>query len=409
MIGFLALSFFAEVKAQSTGPATIGADSNNDRLHENLWISIDGRNVAHFGGYNDPGFTARFVLENGTNMYLNDGSIYGSELSNDGHLWLEANNDGNNVNERIRFFVANAELASFTNHNNYRSLDLHGTTNLRVHQGTVYTPSLTHNENLEIRADNGYHSNADERIKFFVRGVELGSFMNNSAGYKSLDLHRGTGLRLAGGNIFMHDNGYIHLEKGNITLGEGNIISAGNIISKRENRGLIVDAGNNRRVGFMKYANREAGIWRTAAQDFEIGRVGAGSLTDDDLKGLTTDFYIAGNGNVGIGTNTPRQALEVKGTIMSDGLKLNIGSFPDYVFADNYDLMPLDKVEAYIKANKHLPNMPSEAQVVKNGMDVGQINTILVEKVEELTLYTIALKKELEKMKKELKALSNKK
>jgi hypothetical protein len=67
--------------------------------------------------------------------------------------------------------------------------------------------------------------------------------------------------------------------------------------------------------------------------------------------------------------------------------------------------MPLEEVDAYIKKYKHLPNMPSEAEVVKEGMNVGQVNTLLVEKVEELTLYIIQLKKELGQQRKEINSL----
>jgi hypothetical protein len=72
---------------------------------------------------------------------------------------------------------------------------------------------------------------------------------------------------------------------------------------------------------------------------------------------------------------------------------LDVGSFPDYVFANDYKLMSLTDVEKFISINKHLPNMPSEAEVVENGMSVGEINTKLVEKIEELTLYTIQQEK----------------
>ncbi len=72
---------------------------------------------------------------------------------------------------------------------------------------------------------------------------------------------------------------------------------------------------------------------------------------------------------------------------------LDVGSFPDYVFANDYKLMSLTDVERFISTNKHLPNMPSEAEVIENGMSIGEINTKLVEKIEELTLYTIQQEK----------------
>jgi len=89
--------------------------------------------------------------------------------------------------------------------------------------------------------------------------------------------------------------------------------------------------------------------------------------------------------------------------ILANKVVLNVGSFPDYVFSKNYKLMPLTEVATFIKKNKHLPNMPSEADVVTNGMDVKQINTVLVEKVEELTLHTISQEEKINKLENKLK------
>lgn len=93
------------------------------------------------------------------------------------------------------------------------------------------------------------------------------------------------------------------------------------------------------------------------------------------------------------------------GVLTLDKVVLNVGSFPDYVFSKNYELMPLQELATYIKKHKHLPNMPSEAEVVAKGMDVSQINTVLVEKVEELTLHTIAQEEKINTLLKELSAI----
>ena len=72
--------------------------------------------------------------------------------------------------------------------------------------------------------------------------------------------------------------------------------------------------------------------------------------------------------------------------------------FPDYVFESTYKLMPLNELEKYIKENKHLPNMPTAKEVEKNGADIGEINRLLVEKIEELTLYILEQDKRIKKL-----------
>ena len=115
-------------------------------------------------------------------------------------------------------------------------------------------------------------------------------------------------------------------------------------------------------------------------------------------------FRLTQDGKLGIDVTNPNEKLEVDGNLKANGVILNIGTFPDYVFSDNYDLISLEEIEAYIKANKRLPNMPSEQEVIEKGLDVKQINLLLVEKVEELTLHSIQLKKENKQLKSQLKS-----
>jgi hypothetical protein len=75
-------------------------------------------------------------------------------------------------------------------------------------------------------------------------------------------------------------------------------------------------------------------------------------------------------------------------------------NFPDYVFDNDYKLNSLENLEKYIKANKHLPGVPTAKEVEKNGLNIGEISRIQMEKIEELTLYIIELKKEVEALKK---------
>jgi hypothetical protein len=73
-------------------------------------------------------------------------------------------------------------------------------------------------------------------------------------------------------------------------------------------------------------------------------------------------------------------------------VKLN-SNWPDYVFKKDYQLLSLTNVKAYIDQNQHLPDMPSEQEVIKDGLNLGEMNKLLTKKVEELTLYLIEQKK----------------
>ncbi|RBW62386.1 hypothetical protein DS884_01955 [Tenacibaculum sp. E3R01] len=90
-----------------------------------------------------------------------------------------------------------------------------------------------------------------------------------------------------------------------------------------------------------------------------------------------------------ISTNNIKSKNIAAEDIVANKVTLRVGSFPDYVFADNYELMPLEAVASFIKKHQHLPNMKSEKEVVKEGIDLKELTLKLVEKVEELTLYTI--------------------
>jgi len=125
----------------------------------------------------------------------------------------------------------------------------------------------------------------------------------------------------------------------------------------------------------------------------------------NDIERLRIDHY----GNVNIGSNSHQTILAVNGNIQARRVKVTVlsGDWPDYVFAKDYKLKPLNEVEAFIKKNNHLPEIPSAKEMEKKGVDVGANQAMLLQKVEELTLYLIeqnkkiaALEQQVQQMKK---------
>jgi hypothetical protein len=113
------------------------------------------------------------------------------------------------------------------------------------------------------------------------------------------------------------------------------------------------------------------------------------------VSGTGIAMTIANNGNVGIGTPSPDTKLAVNGTIHSRSVLIDLNGWSDYVFKKNYRLPSLSEVKTYIDQNQHLPEIPSEQEMVKKGLDVSEMNKLLMKKVEELTLYLIEKDKEL--------------
>jgi len=90
-----------------------------------------------------------------------------------------------------------------------------------------------------------------------------------------------------------------------------------------------------------------------------------------------------------------------QGVVSEDFAFAGVKEWRDDVFDSGYDLMPLEKVKSYINQNKHLPDVPSGESVKEKGYTAHQMNMILLQKVEELTLYTISLNEEIKKLKEE--------
>lgn len=137
----------------------------------------------------------------------------------------------------------------------------------------------------------------------------------------------------------------------------------------------------------------------------------AGSAFYGDLRFQTTAWngsdysnydrmVITNLGHIGIGTSDPVYKLDVCGTIRAKEIKVDMLGGCDFVFADDYKLMDLNKLEEFVTRNKHLPEIASEKEMIKNGLEMKEFQMKLLQKIEELTLYTIEQNKKLERQNK---------
>lgn len=152
--------------------------------------------------------------------------------------------------------------------------------------------------------------------------------------------------------------------------------------------------------------------WTTV--DSTLSEVATASFLLPYQNRLSGDVYLPGNsvwnanGKLGIGTTaTGNYQLAVEGTMGARKVQVKQSSWADFVFKPDYQLPLLLELESYINSNQHLPGIPSEAEVLKDGIDVGEMNKLLLQKVEELTLYIINQQKQINYINQQLRAMDN--
>lgn len=180
--------------------------------------------------------------------------------------------------------------------------------------------------------------------------------------------------------------------------------------------GLYLGGGTNTRAGTLQIngtgadngltlwtANGDmtARLWIDASKDLMYLTKGSGS---------TNGLCIARNGSIGIGTEvTGTHKLAVEGTIGAREIKVETNGWADFVFKNDYQLRSLSDLESFIQTNNHLPDIPSEQEVKKNGISIGEMNVKLLQKIEELTLYVIDQQKQIGELQRKINKIENSK
>ncbi|MXV50410.1 hypothetical protein GS399_05445 [Pedobacter sp. HMF7647] len=135
-----------------------------------------------------------------------------------------------------------------------------------------------------------------------------------------------------------------------------------------------------------------------------------GAVSSDLDEKLTYQSPVFYSYPVSIGVADPKgYKLAVGGGVVAESVNVKLqANWPDYVFDSGYQLPDLSEVENFISVNKHLPDIPSENEIKTSGIDVADINTRLLKKIEELTLYLVEQQKDIKSLRRELEVLKSK-
>ena len=178
----------------------------------------------------------------------------------------------------------------------------------------------------------------------------------------------------------------------------------------RNNSGIVIDSAGRVGIGTNPVANKALTI---------NGNVGFTELANiigdiqfvNNVKFLDSTSFV---GSIRVGNRLHTNKLIATGSatigngficsqngqVKAKEIVVTLEGWSDYVFDNGYRLMPLGELERYVNANKHLPNIPSAKEVENNGVNIGEMNALLLEKIEELTLYIIDLQKQIDELKK---------
>ena len=231
------------------------------------------------------------------------------------------------------------------------------------------------------------------KIEFFVAGSVVGSIAINLNTWYHV--------------VFCSDGkAYVNMIQ-DITGTPGNPVNIFNVIGARH----AVGGGISPPVDFFVGKLDDVRIYNRVLTNAEITLLyNEGSSEPLPVNAWQTsgnNIYYNGE-NVGIGTDSPSAKLTVDGPILATQVKVktDVSTFPDFVFEPDYKLWSLTDVEKYIQIHGHLPNIP-KAKNVEEGMDIGEMNNRLLQKIEELMLYTIEQNKKIKILEEKIEKLES--
>ena len=360
-------------------------------------LIVDGSACIGFDCVNGEsfGFDTIRLKENNLRIKFDDTSTASSFPRND---WqLTANDSANGGASKFSIDDISGSRTPFTIEANARSHSLYvddggrigsrtSTPSTEIHTIDGDTPTLR----LQQDGSSGFAPQtwdlAGNETNFFVRDVTNGSTLPfrirpgapTSAIFIDVDGDVGLGTASPDASLDIEESANLADDEAHVLINNTNGTS--------DQRLMLVMSNNG--GAEMQLENRDSGVkWNIRNAN------GGTNLIFNDPDSTGNEMVLTNGGN-----------LRIEGNFVSNGTTLNV---PDYVFEDDYDLMPISQVAEFIKENRHLPNIPSAAEINAGYLDLTQMQLSLLEKVEELTLYTIEQDARISELTRELETLRN--
>ena len=213
------------------------------------------------------------------------------------------------------------------------------------------------------------------------------------------------------------DKGFLQLNGNDIRIGTNSINTTGKFVVRTNGIDQVyVDQNGNMGFNVSTPLSRLHILTGDDASISSHGYLMLGSVTGSNVifdnneimarsNGTASTLVLQNDGGaVRIGNVTVPSGYKfaINGKMICEEVKVKLSTaWPDYVFNETHQLMPIEKLSQFIQANKHLPNIPSAASVESNGIEVGDMQKKMMEKIEELTLYIIEQDKRIKQLEKQ--------